>query len=675
MSSNLLRDLAKVAREQAASPEHERWERLAQGTLSHSEELELRRLSGSDPESARVYAAYVPLDDEIRARIAAKLADTVRTENRRAGNHSDRGETVLAVANHVGDRDKHRRSELSVMKMGEGEVLAGKYRIINVIGAGGMGRVFLAHHLLLDKEVAIKLFRPGADAVGRFVRELRATARIRSEHAVRVLDGGVLDDGAAYLVMERLEGCDLAAWLNTYGPLPLEKAVDFVLQACDAIAEAHELGIIHRDIKPANLFAVQSGAVETIKVLDFGLCIGTMPLSPTTDGADAQSGEAITEDIVYGDPLFIGSPFYMSPEQLEGENVDRLSDIWALGITLCELVTGRPPFSGTSLLQVYSRMVASARPSLRKSSPHVPEDLEAVILKCLERDRGKRYGSVAELATALVPFASSHAASHVAPSERPSSGSRGAPVASPAPTGRRAAGWERARSMSIVGRRGLVLASSLVVFALLALVARVTDRKTQEPVAVRVDGAVVSISDLLAREEPAGPDAPWVAQFANDIHVLAPLRSLLHAGWVPVARRAVRLRSHHALLLQYALADTGDASSELIPHAIGAVNVAVGRGDVPGGDYSSGTHHASGAAVLEVLAYDTQQFEVDTAMLSPQRAGPSTVRAGRAGGRSVAATQCGTIGYVLLSQASEDEATRLAAILCDSHEEQAVTPF
>jgi len=156
-----------------------------------------------------------------------------------------------------------------------GEILAGKYRIDRVLGAGGMGVVVAAHHLQLDERVAIKFLLPEMlaqqDAVMRFSREARAAVKIKSEHVARVTDVGTLETGAPYMVMEYLEGIDLAELVRR-GPLPITQAVDFVLQACEAIAEAHALGIVHRDLKPANLFlATLPGGVQSVKVLDFGI--------------------------------------------------------------------------------------------------------------------------------------------------------------------------------------------------------------------------------------------------------------------------------------------------------------------------------------------------------------------------------------------------------------------
>jgi eukaryotic-like serine/threonine-protein kinase len=311
----------------------------------------------------------------------------------------------------------------------EGEIFAGKYRIGKVIGAGAMGTVVAAHHLLLDQKVAIKFLIPEAsvhsESLSRFLREARAAVRIKSHHVARVLDVAVIEGGGPYIVMEYLEGCDLAIWLRDRGVLPVEQAVDFVLQACDAIAEAHDLQIIHRDLKPANLFAVESsGVVQTIKVLDFGISKTQGLVSRTLAPADCKPGSVLTDE-----KTIIGSLFYMSPEQMESaRDVDARTDIWALGVTLWELMTGKLPFEGTSILQVYSRIAADTPLTLRDTSPHVPRELEAVIVKCLARVRDKRFSSVYEFARALVRFGSTRAVTYV---ERIARAAQGLDYASP----------------------------------------------------------------------------------------------------------------------------------------------------------------------------------------------------------------------------------------------------
>jgi serine/threonine protein kinase len=312
--------------------------------------------------------------------------------------------------------------------MGEGDEFAGKYRIERLLGAGAMGQVYAAHHLLLDRRVAIKFLVPEsigrAEATRRFVREARAAARLESEHVVRVLDVAVESD-VPYIVMEYLEGRDLAAWLRTKGPLPVEQAVDFVLQACDALHEAHGLDIIHRDIKPPNLFAVERpGAEPIIKVLDFGIS-KTTEFVPATVRPDEWSQDGVVTE----DRMTIGSPQYMSPEQMESSHdVDARTDVWALGVTLHELLSGKRPFEGASPVQVYASILMPAPLRLREHAPGVPVGLEAIVARCLQRNRDRRYRNVAELALALAGFGSSRSAACVERMRRSVRPWRAAPV-------------------------------------------------------------------------------------------------------------------------------------------------------------------------------------------------------------------------------------------------------
>jgi len=286
------------------------------------------------------------------------------------------------------------------MEVSEGQVLAGKYRIERVLGRGAMGLVVAATHLQLGERVALKFLLPEAlqnrDSVARFEREARAAVRIKSEHVARVSDVGTLENGAPYMVMEYLEGIDLSGWLMQRGALPVAQAVDFTLQACEAIAEAHALGIVHRDLKPANLFVVQrSDGLLAVKVLDFGISKFTGP-----DSADA----AMTKTTAV-----MGSPLYMSPEQMQSaKDVDPRGDIWALGIVLYELLSGRLPFPGETMAELVLKVVAAPPVALSVVCPRVPAALEAVVFKCLEKDRGARYQNVADLALALLDFAPPH---------------------------------------------------------------------------------------------------------------------------------------------------------------------------------------------------------------------------------------------------------------------------
>jgi serine/threonine-protein kinase len=275
-----------------------------------------------------------------------------------------------------------------------GDVLAGKYRVDRVLGVGGMGVVVAATHLQLDQRVALKFMldqRTSGSLVERFTREARAAVRLRSDHAARVLDVGVLESGSPYMVIEFLEGDDLAAVLEKRGPLPVEVAVDCVLQACDAVAEAHSLGIVHRDLKPRNLFLTKrNDGRPLVKVLDFGVA----KLRSTVDVSITHTSE------------MLGSPSYMSPEQFcAARDADDRSDIWSLGVILFELLAGRVPFVADTITQLMLKVLNDPPPLLQALRGDLPSDLVSVVDTCLKRDPLDRFQSVAQLALALERFA------------------------------------------------------------------------------------------------------------------------------------------------------------------------------------------------------------------------------------------------------------------------------
>ncbi len=288
-----------------------------------------------------------------------------------------------------------------------GQFLAGKYRIERILGQGGMGVVMAVEHIELRERMALKLMLPGslenADAVMRFLREARAAVKIKGDHVARVLDVGRLETGEPYIVLEYLEGIDLAQLLDKSGPLPISDAIDYVLQACEALAEAHALGIIHRDLKPANIFLTRRpDGAELIKVLDFGIS-KIMPKEDSHEHADfgmTQTKQAL------------GTPLYMPPEQMASARAAEMtSDIWSLGVILFELMTGMVPFQANSLVEVRQRIRSDPPPEIRRYRKDAPRGLEPIIQRCLEKDPANRYPNVAELAMALEEFGSAH--SHV----------------------------------------------------------------------------------------------------------------------------------------------------------------------------------------------------------------------------------------------------------------------
>jgi eukaryotic-like serine/threonine-protein kinase len=292
------------------------------------------------------------------------------------------------------------RSDLPEDAPKRGDVFAGKYRIEGILGLGGMGYVLAATHLQLRERVAIKLLLPDrakqAGTVARFLREGRAAVRIRSEHVARVLDVGSHEDDP-YIVMEYLDGSDLSDVLRRRKRLPIALAVDYVLQACEAIAEAHAMGTIHRDLKPANLFLVKRpDGRDCIKVLDFGI----------SKSADTDEGDvAMTKTT-----STVGTPLYMSPEQLKSsKNVDVRTDVWALGVILFELVGGRPPFRAESIAELGAKVLTTDAPDLRGFVSDAPAAFADAVRTCLRRDVRQRYASVADLAHAIASFGSADA--------------------------------------------------------------------------------------------------------------------------------------------------------------------------------------------------------------------------------------------------------------------------
>jgi hypothetical protein len=275
-----------------------------------------------------------------------------------------------------------------------GRVLGERYRIEMLLGSGGMGAVYRASHVVLNKPVAVKVLTLCAegDALERFLREAKAAAAIRHPGVAEVYDYGVTPEGAPYYVMEYLEGTDLDHRLAARGPLPPAEAIDLTRRVAEALTAAHAAGIVHRDLKPANIFLVpQAHGGEVVKVVDFGISkvISTVP------GADA------AQLTVPG--LVFGSPSYMSPEQAAGRPVDPRSDIYSLGVVLYEMLCGNPPFDGPEIVLLMKAHLVDPPPPLAVRCPglRVPAALEALVMRALSKEKERRFASMTELDAAL----------------------------------------------------------------------------------------------------------------------------------------------------------------------------------------------------------------------------------------------------------------------------------
>ena len=274
-----------------------------------------------------------------------------------------------------------------------GEIVGGKYRVGQMIGRGGMSIVYEAKHVQLGQDLAVKVLT-GQQTLSRVLNEAQATARLSSEHVVRVMDVGTTKSGYGYVVMEKLRGCDLAEMIRGGKPLPVQEAVKLVLEACHGLAEAHAAGIVHRDIKPSNLFLAQKpDKTVNLKVLDFGLARAEVTAATTARGSARG-------------PRIAGSPGYASPEQLgTASDADARADIWGLGVVLFEAISGHRPFEATNLQDALIAAATLPMPPLTSPSEPIPAGFEDVVRKCLEKDRENRYATVVDLAEALRPFA------------------------------------------------------------------------------------------------------------------------------------------------------------------------------------------------------------------------------------------------------------------------------
>ncbi len=306
--------------------------------------------------------------------------------SRRDGHVDARTETISSIPPMPGDGRAKMTSEPPLA--GPNQLLGGKYRMEQLVGGGGMGRVYRAHHVALDKPVAVKVLRRQLQGdpqyIARFQQEALAASRIDHPNVVRVIDFGLDDYGTIYIAMELLEGKSLSEVLLAEGPLPLERIVDIMVQVCAALAIAHQHGIVHRDVKPENVLIVSrtddDGTVkEVAKVCDFGI-------------AQRRGANRLT-----GAGLLCGTAEYMAPEQAKGLDVDARADIYACGIMVYEMATGQLPFTGADALSIALAQVSQEPTPPSKIHAGVDPSLETVILKALSKDPEKRQQSARDL--------------------------------------------------------------------------------------------------------------------------------------------------------------------------------------------------------------------------------------------------------------------------------------
>jgi serine/threonine-protein kinase len=413
-----------------------------------------------------------------------------------------------------------------------GTIVGGKYRIDGVLGTGGMGVVLSATHLELDAPVAIKIVRDDFAAneaiVSRLLFEARAVARMQSVHVVRVLDVARLPNGAPYVVMEKLSGADMAELLQKRGTIPVAEAINYVLQACEGLSEAHGIGIVHRDLKPENLFLAVRPEGVVLKILDFGISKDV--------GSSIREGRRTT--LTKGGAA-IGSPSYMAPEQIRAEpNLDARADIWSLGTILFELLTGRCPFEAETVALMYQKVLTEDPPSLLDFMPDAPHELNTIIRLCLQKNADDRFQSVQELVSALRGLSRPV----VTPRPRQESGIMMIPAAVEAPSG----------GVSLSVKLGLFATTTLLVAASVAFwQLQVRTSPARAPVSRAVSTAVQANAPAPApisseAKPAAAAEAPPIAKPETSIAPPAgsaekhqpPPRSPAPANW-PAARKPV----------------------------------------------------------------------------------------------------------------------------------------
>jgi len=269
----------------------------------------------------------------------------------------------------------------------------GRYRLEAPIGRGGQHEVWLARDGALKRNVALKILRAAAasaDALALFRREAALASQLKSPNTVRIFDFGASDDGIYYIAMEHLDGADLGALTKAHGPMTPARVIHLGVQACRSLEEAHEKGLVHRDVKPSNLFVTRSGdAYDELKLLDFGIARSVESDAEATSTALTKTGS------------IRGTLAYIAPECCRGETATALADVYSLGATFYQLLTGAPPFIGSDVEIVASHLDRAPLPPSKRLDEPVPIDLESIVLRCLEKDPAQRFASARELRQAL----------------------------------------------------------------------------------------------------------------------------------------------------------------------------------------------------------------------------------------------------------------------------------
>jgi len=284
-----------------------------------------------------------------------------------------------------------------------GQLISGRYRVLDVLGTGGMGKVYLAEHVAIQKKVALKVlhreYSSKQDIVERFRQEAISASRIKHPNVLEIFDFGELPDGSSFIAMELLEGRDLGQALEKDGPLPPTAAIDVVLQICWALEAAHARGVVHRDLKPDNVFLQEhDGAEPSVKIVDFGIA------SLRTNEELAQQEQAGSRRRLTKTGMIFGTPEYMAPEQAQGRRADERSDVYAVGVILFETLTGAVPFAGETFLEVLNRHVLFPIPRLAdvNGAVQVSTELEEVVRRAMAKDPAARFPSMREFAEALL---------------------------------------------------------------------------------------------------------------------------------------------------------------------------------------------------------------------------------------------------------------------------------